>query len=98
MNKYIGSNFNDYLQEEHRMNEVKAAAVKKTIAMDLQASMKATGLTKAQLAKNLHTSRSQIDRLLDPANTSVTLATLIRASNSLNKRLLIRLEPKKRRA
>jgi antitoxin HicB len=40
----------------------------------------------------LKTSRSQLDRLLDPADESVTLAALERAAAVLGKRLRVTLE------
>ena len=46
--------------------------------------------TKQAMAKQLHTSRSKLDRLLDPQNVSVTLDTIARAARALGKRLVIR--------
>jgi plasmid maintenance system antidote protein VapI len=52
--------------------------------------------TKRAMAKQLHTSRSQLDRLLDPRNVSVTLDTIARAAKALGKRLIIRVTDAKR--
>jgi len=46
--------------------------------------------TKQAMAKQLHTSRSNLDGLLDPQNVSVTLDTIARAARALGKRLVIR--------
>jgi hypothetical protein len=42
--------------------------------------MKTRKLTKVEMARRMRTSRVQLDRLLDPDNDSVTLATLRRAA------------------
>ena len=55
-------------------------------------------VSKAELARRMQTSRSHVDRLLDPGNTSVTLATLARASAALGLRLQIKLSPLRRSA
>ena len=53
--------------------------------------MREQGLTKSALAKRMHTSRAQLDRLLDPENESVTLATLTRAARVVGRQLKIEL-------
>lgn len=60
------------------------------IAWQLQQAMKAQGKTKQALAKEIHTSRSQLDRLLDPENVSVSLVTIARAADVLGKRIVVR--------
>lgn len=90
-NKHIGSNFDDYLQAEDNLAEVEAAAVKKVIAYQIQEMMAQHDLSKSALAKKMCTSRSALDRLLDPANVSITLQTLERAALALGKRLRIEL-------
>jgi hypothetical protein len=68
----IGSSFDDFLKDEGIYADVTARA----IARQLDALMEDEGLTKTKLAKRMKTSRAQLDRLLDPDNESVTLATL----------------------
>jgi hypothetical protein len=41
------------------------------------------------MAERLKTSRSQLDRLLDPQNEAVTLATLMRAARVVGKRVRV---------
>lgn len=45
------------------------------------------------MAKTMRTSRAALDRLLDPSNTSVTLATLNRAAKALGRKVKIELVP-----
>lgn len=86
---YIGSNFDDFLEEEGLFAEVEATAIKRVIAFQIDEFMKARRLSKTAMAKRMNTSRSSIDRLLDPTNESVTLQTLERAALALGKRLQI---------
>ena len=77
----IGSRFDDFLREEGIYESVQAVAVKRVIAWQLAEAMKAKGVTKAELARQMNTSRSQLDRLLDPENEGVELQTLVRATS-----------------
>jgi antitoxin HicB len=88
-NKHIGSNFDDFLEEEGLLAEVEANAIKRVISFQIAELMKKHNLSKAAMAKRMDTSRSAIDRLLDPQNESVTLQTLERAAIVLGKRLQI---------
>lgn len=83
MTKHIGSNFDDFLQEEGMHEEVTAAAVKRVIAWQFAQAMKAQKVSKTEMAARMHTSRMVVNRLLDESDTSVTLATLARASVAL---------------
>ena len=87
MNKHIGSNFDDFLAEQGLLAETEATALKRVVAFQLEQEMKRTGLSKTQLAQRMNTSRSAVDRLLDPTNHAVTLRTLERAAGVLGKRL-----------
>jgi antitoxin HicB len=87
----IGSSFDDYLKEEGIYEEVTGRAIKRVIARQLEALMQAQGLTKSELAKRMETSRAQLDRLLDPDNESVTLATLTRAAQAVGRNLRMEL-------
>jgi len=91
MNKHIGSNLDSFLVEEGLLAEVEAAALKRALAMQLERQMAKTRFSKSTLAKRMRTSRSALDRLLDPENTSVTLHTLETAALALGKRLKISL-------
>ena len=89
MSKHIGSNFDDFLEEEGVLAEAEAIAVKRVLPYQLKELMKVQKLNKAQLAKRMKTSRSALERLLDPDNPSVTLLTLERAARALGKNIRI---------
>jgi hypothetical protein len=65
--------------------------VKEIIAWQVADAMRQRGLSKTAMAEAMQTSRAQLDRLLDPANTGVALHTLYRAASVLGKRLTIEL-------
>lgn len=91
MNQYTGSNFDDFLAEEGILEEVTARAYKRLLALQLQDAMDEVQITKSELAGRLQTSRSQVDRLLDPDNTAVTLDSLERLARAVGKQLIVRL-------
>jgi predicted XRE-type DNA-binding protein len=74
-----GSSFDSFLEEEGIRDEVEAVAIKRVVAWQLTQAMKAQNITKHAMAEKLHTSRSQVNRLLDPENASINLITLARA-------------------
>ena len=80
MSKHIGSNFDDFLDEEGTREEITAAAIKRVIAWQITEAMKNNDITKTEMANRMHTSRAAVNRLLDEEDTSITLATLARAS------------------
>ena len=91
-NKHIGSNFDDFLQEEGILEETQAAAAKKVIAFQIWKLMKKNNISKSRMTMRMHIkSRTQLNRLLDPANKSVTLLTLEKAANALGKHLRVQL-------
>jgi antitoxin HicB len=79
-NPHIGSNFDKFLEEEGIHEEVTAAAIKRVIAWQLDNLMKSKHISKTEMASRMRTSRAVVNRLLDEDDTSVTLATLSRAS------------------
>ncbi len=85
---HTGSSFESFLEEEGIRNEVQGAAIKRVLAWQFAQAMEQQKKTKLGMAKELRTSRSQLDRLLDPDNTAVSLETLTRAANVLGKRLV----------
>ena len=89
MNKHIGSSFDDFLEEEGLLAETEAIAIKRVIAYQVTQLMKTQKLSKGAMARQMDTSRSALDRLLDPKNTSITLQTLERAAHAIGKRLRI---------
>ena len=90
-NPHIGSSFDDFLKEDGSYEEVTAAAVKRVLAWQIEQLRKAQGISKSELARQMKTSRTQIERLLDPDNTQVQLDTLQRAAAALGRRLVVEL-------
>ena len=90
-NPHIGSSFESFLDEEGILEECTATAIKRVLARRIEHAMQERGLTKSAMAKAMRTSRPQLDRLLDPANPSVTLDTLQRTAAAVGRKL--RLEP-----
>ena len=87
--KHIGSNFDDFLEEEGILAKTEAVAVKRVIAFQVEQMMKEQNLSKTEMSRRMKTSRAALDRLLDPANQAVTLMTLDRAARALGRRLKI---------
>jgi len=92
MNQHIGSDFDDFLQEQGIFEEVEAAAIKKVIACMIAQAMADAHISKSAMAKRMKTSRTQLDRLLDPDCHSVTLATLTKAAAAIGKKISISFE------
>lgn len=90
-NKHLGSSFDDFLEEEGLLAEVEATAIKRIIAYQIEQEIKNKGWTKTEMAKRMKTSRSSLDRLLDPQNSSVSLQTITKAVSTLGKKLKIEL-------
>lgn len=90
-NPHVGSTFESWLDEKGLREEVTAAAVKSVIADQIAAAMKERGLTKSRMANLMHTSRAQLDRLLDPSSGSVTLETLMTAARAVGRELRLEL-------
>jgi antitoxin HicB len=90
-NPHIGSSFDEFLDEEGILEEVEAVAIKRILARQVSEAMQAQRLTKKAMAERMGTSRSALDRLLDPDNTSVTLRTLQKAASTVGRRLRLEL-------
>ena len=90
-NKHIGSSFDDFLEAEGIREEVEAIAIKRVLAYELQKEMEQKRISKVDMAEKLETSRAQLNRLLDPENTSITLHTMQRAAEVIGKKLKIEL-------
>jgi antitoxin HicB len=88
---HIGSSLEDFLKEEGQLEESRQIAAKRVLAWQLQQAMESQHLSKVEMAKRMQTSRSQLDRLLDPDNDKVQLDTLNRAADIVGKRLKIEL-------
>ena len=92
--KHIGSNFDDFLQEESLLENATAVAVKRVIAWEIEQEMAKQQLTKTSMAKKMHTSRAALNRLLDESDTSLTLVTLASAASALGKQIQFKLKAK----
>jgi antitoxin HicB len=89
--KNIGSTFDSWLREEGIYEEVTAAAIKRVLARQVEAAMKEKQFSKAEMARRMHTSRSALDRLLDPESDAVTLSTLHKAALAVGRQLRLEL-------
>jgi hypothetical protein len=89
-NKHIGSSIDDFLKEEGIFEEAQAQAVKEVGAWQLAEAMKEQKISKNKIATLLKTSRTQVDRLLDPTN-DITLSSLQRAAAMVGRRVSIEL-------
>jgi predicted XRE-type DNA-binding protein len=89
--KHIGSSLGSFLDEMKIREESELLAIKKTLSLQLRQAMKRKSVSQSRLAKEMRTSRTVINRMLDPSDTGVTLATLTRASQVLGLRVDIRL-------
>lgn len=88
-NLHMGSGFDDFLEEEGILEECTAEALKRVIAWEFNQAMEKEHITKTKLARDIHSSRSQVDRLLDPTNTSLSLKTLAAAAQAMGKHIEI---------
>ncbi len=90
-NKHLGTDFDDFLKEQNMLSGAEAVAAKRILSFQIEKEMRKKGLTKVEMATRMKTSRTAVDRLLDPANVSVTLNTLEKAALVLGKKLSISL-------
>lgn len=87
----VGSKFEDFLREEGRLEEATAVAIKRVLAWEIQRAMTADGVTQAEMAGRMKTSRAVVRRLLDAEDSSVTLATISRAATALGRQIELKL-------
>ena len=88
----VGSDLDQLLRKDGLPDEGTAVAVTRVIAMEIESAMAAGKISRSEMARRMRTSRSTVDRLLDPANPSVTLRTLEKAASAVGRRLEVRLE------
>lgn len=91
-NPHAGSSFDDFLKEDGIYEEVQASALKRALSEQLMDAMQSNNITKVSMAQRMATSRSQLDRVLDPSNLSIQLDTLIKAANAVGRTVEIRLK------
>ena len=90
-NKHRGSTLDGFLESEGTLSEFQAKAIKEVIAWQLAAAMQERKLTKTKLAQLMQTSRTQINRVLDPEDGNVTIETLQRAAALVGRRVQLEL-------
>jgi antitoxin HicB len=90
-NPHTGSDFDDFLREEGLYEECSEIAIKRVLARQLAEEMKQKKITKTEMATKMQTSRSQLDRLLDPEKTGVSIDTIQRAASVVGRQLRIEL-------
>jgi len=88
---HLGSSLDSLLEEDETLVDATAVALKRVLAWELTQAIEKQGISKADIARRMHTSRAALDRLLDPKNTSITLHTMDRAAHVLGKRLKLAL-------
>ena len=93
INSHRGGDFSDFLAEEGIRPEVEVLALKRVLALELQQILEQEHITKTQLASRMKTSRASLDRILDPSNPSLTVATLGKAAAALGRKVELRLVP-----
>jgi len=85
-NRHLGSALDDVLAERGMLEEVKIAAIKRVITLEIADEMRRRHISKSEMAKRMHTSRAMIDRVLDPEKES-TLSSIAQAARAVGKRL-----------
>ena len=90
-NPHRGSLVDDWLKEEGIFEDVTQRAIKEVLAWQLAEAMKAEHITKTEMARRMKTSRFQLDRVLDPQNTGVSLDALNRAAAALGRKVRLEL-------
>lgn len=90
-NPSVGSSFDDFLKDEGLYEEVTAGSIKRVLAWQLREAMTAQGMTKVKMAALMNTSRSQLDRILDPDDVKIQLETLYKAARVLGREVRVEL-------
>ncbi len=89
--RHVGSDFEEFLREDKRLEAATALALKRVIAWQFQQAMEKANVSQAEMARRMHTSRAVIRRLLDADDPSITLSTISKAANALGKNLRLKL-------
>jgi DNA-binding Xre family transcriptional regulator len=88
---HLGSSFEDFLREEGTLEETTNRAIKRVLARQLRRLMAEQRLSKSEMARRMRTSRTALERLLDPDNDAVTLNTLQKAARAVGRELRLEL-------
>ena len=95
---HVGSNVDDFLNDEGMFDEVQAKALKRALSEQIEESMQAANISKVKMAELMATSRSQLDRVLDPENIAIQLDTLMKAARAVGKTVEIKIRNAKKTA
>ena len=87
LNSHIGSSLDDFLKEEGLYEDATDYAVKRMLAWQVEKATQEQGITKAEMARRMGTSRAHLDKLLDPDNDKVQLDTVQRAAKAVGRRV-----------
>ena len=90
-NPHIGGTLEDFLQEDGIAEEVRAVAIKRTVALQIEHEMASQHISKSEMARRMKTSASQLARLLDPENDRIQLDTLVKAASAVGRSLSVEL-------
>lgn len=90
-NPHIGQSFDSFLRDEGIYDEVTATAIKRTLALQIEHEMAVQHISKAEMARRMKTSATQLVRLLDPDNDRIQLDTLVKAASAVGKSLSVSL-------
>jgi antitoxin HicB len=91
MNIHIGSSFDDFLEKENLLTNTTAEALKRVLAWQIKNFLEINNLNKKTFAAQMKTSRSQLDRLLDPENTNISLKALVSTAKAMGKHVEIKI-------
>jgi DNA-binding Xre family transcriptional regulator len=91
-NSHRGSSFDDFLRDEGMYEAASATAAIRVLAWQLKNEIESQGISKAELARRMGTSRSQVDRLLNADESGIKLSTLERAARAVNRSLIVELQ------
>lgn len=88
---YQGSSLDDFLEEEGIYDQVQEMVEKEIVARQFVQEMRKKKITKARMAALMKTSRTRVDKLLDPKNRDVAMKTPHKAAAVVGRRFEIRL-------
>ena len=89
--RHVGSDFEEFLREDKRLEAATALALKRVLSWEFQQAMEKANVSQAEMARRMRTSRAVIRRLLDEDDPSITLSTISKAANALGKNLRLKL-------
>jgi predicted XRE-type DNA-binding protein len=90
-NPHIGGTLEDLLKEDGTAEGVRAVAIKRTVALQIEHEMASQNISKSEMARRMQTSASQLARLLDPENDRIQLDTLVKAASAVGRSLSVEL-------